>query len=165
MSAMKLAIASLVCGVGVGALTAQSQAPRPGATPATSQAMDKAIVVTGCLQRIAPVGSLVAAGAAAPATTFKLTGVAPAVGSTPTGAPARGAAPPATPLAPAYQLVAMGGVELGPHGDHKVQLTGTVTPAEPEPAPVRDAAPAGQNEPPLPTLHVIALTMLASSCK
>jgi hypothetical protein len=165
MSSQKLVVAYIAwCVTGAG-LAAQSQAPRPGASPASSKAMDKAIVVTGCLQRSAPIGSMVVAGAAAPATTFKLTGVAPAVGSSPTGAPARGTAAPTTPLAPAYQLVAMGGVELGPHGDHKVQLTGTVTPAEPESAPVGDAKPGGQKEPPLPTLHVMALTMLASSCK
>jgi hypothetical protein len=134
---------------------AQSQAPRPAgsASDQSNSAMNRTVTVVGCLQRDAAPGAS-GGGAASTNAMFKLTNVQPATGASVTGAPApdrSGAAPGNSssssaaeqapsrgrssqaqsdaPLASEYRLMAMGGVELAPHVGHKMQLTGTITPA------------------------------------
>ena len=169
-------------------LGAQSQEPRPAApdTKPSNSAMDRTVTIVGCLVR-----DTVAKPEGAPSgPMFKITNVAPATGSLPSGAPAAGettgrargrtsGAGSTEPLAREYRLMAMGGVDLSEHLNHKMQLTGTITPAS-DTAPgatrggasgrsasgTEGAASASAPRPAGPaTLHVTSATMVALSCQ
>ena len=87
-------------------------------------------------------------------------------------------------IANEYRLTAASGVDLAAHVNHKMQLTGTVTPAGKGPtgdargaansapsAPSasgqagRSGTPGAAETMPAPTLHVTTVTMVASSCQ
>ena len=174
------------CGVLVaGTLTLSAQAPAPAPqTPRPSQNTpartdDKTMTVTGCLKpadasQAAPAPSATPSPAA-PASRFMLTNVEPD-----TGSPAGGSTAAAKPAKPApeespaagtmtnaagkqYTLVPDAGVNLAPHLNHKVRITGklsdkaetkTVAPAEPRASAM--TAPA--------TIAVSAVTMVSATC-
>ena len=171
---MKHAIFATLVVAGGLTLSAQTPpAPRPQAptpspsTPSRSDDKDKIVTVAGCLK---------AWDATTPVAKYVLTNVEEDPATVPTETkPAAGAV---SAMSKQYVLVADSSVNLSPHVNHKVRVTGKITPAmEHSAAPTtRPADPATPTETPRTstdrtgtdkmwsTLTVSSLTMVSATC-
>jgi hypothetical protein len=152
--------------------------PAPGGMTG-SAGQESTVTLTGCLQRdtASTAGQATAAQATSAASMFKLTNAKPATSAAATaGSTASSTGPSsaqrggtALPTASEYRLMAMGNVNLAPHANHQMTVTGTVVPAAPAAAgasaqPSAGAPTTAAAAAMTPMLHVTAVTMVSATC-